>query len=470
MSVGFISRHVMPNEVLSRQATSGLLPLLVAVGAAMATAAGPAPPADSVAAYLANWDLDRSRWTPLEAAGPWDAARQAVVLKLMARLARVPADRLAAWQATAADVSQSLPTTAADALVRIEGRGVFVAPQRLAAEEAALAGRAHLDILRMATADGRSVDVILESAPLAWPRWTAIDEPVAVVGLPLTTGPGPVPEAEGQTWPSEPHALLLLGSRLSWYPAATLLGSLGMDYATLDTVADGRPLVAGDTEAFYGMLAAAGRGEPGVIDAATTGITDIIPLIDPAAKWFATHRGELVTVKGIARRATRIAIDDPARRHQVGADHYWELYVFVPTPLIRVNDTLQDDFPIVCCVRSLPADMPTGDRISEEVKVSGFALKRYAYPLQRMRVISPQGDEETGGGRRETPLLIGREIQWTPAPSPRRVSDDVGWVLAGIAAVVGLLLGAAAWAANRAARRQEQEARERLPDQIDLHD
>ena len=76
MSVGFISRQVMPTEVISRQATSGLLLLLVAVGAAMATAAEPAPPADSVAAYLANWELDRSRWTPLEVAGPWDAARQ----------------------------------------------------------------------------------------------------------------------------------------------------------------------------------------------------------------------------------------------------------------------------------------------------------------------------------------------------------------------------------------------------------
>lgn len=450
------------------QTVIGLVLLLVAAEAAMATAADPVPPADSLAGYLTEWDLDRSRWTPLEAAGPWDASRQSLVLKLMARLGRVPADTLAAWQTAAADVSKALPTAAADALVRIAGRGVFIAPQRLSAEEAAVAGRAHLDILRVSTADGRLVDVILESAPLAWPRWTAIDEPVAVVGLPLTTGPGPVPEAEGQAWPDAAHDLLMLGSRLSWYPATPLLGSLGMDYATFDTVADGRPLVAGDTEAFYGMLSAAGRGEPGVIDAAATGITDIIPLIDPAEKWFATHRGDLVTIKGIARRATRIAIDDPARRQQVGADHYWELYVFVPTPLIRVNDTLQDDFPIVCCVRSLPADMPTGDRISEEVKVSGFALKRYAYPLQRMRVIAPQGDEETGGGRRETPLLIGRDAQWTPAPSPRRISDDIGWVLAGIAAVVGLLLGAAGWAASRSARRQEQEARERLPDHIDL--
>jgi hypothetical protein len=445
-----------------------ILLLVVAAGASTMTAADSEQSADSLAAYLASWELDRNRWTPLDAADPWDASRQSLVLKLMARLDRVPADRLAVWQAAAPDVSQSLPTAAADALVRVEGRGVFVAPQRLSVEESAIAGRASLDILRVATAAGQLVDVIVESAPLSWPRWTPIDEPVAVVGLPLTTGSGPVPAAEGQAWPSGPHALLMLGSRLSWYPSTTLLGSLGMDYATFETVADGRPLVAGDTEAFYGMLAAAGRVERHAVAAAATGITDIIPLIDPAENWFATHRGDLVTIEGIARRATRIAIDDPARRQQVGADQYWELYVFVPTPLIRVNDTVQDDFPIVCCVRSLPVDMPTGDRISEQVRVSGFALKRYAYPLQRVRITSPQGDQEEGGGRRETPLLIGRDAWWVPSPSPRRISTDLGWMLAGIAAVVGLLLGVAAWAARRSARRLEQASRERLPERIDL--
>jgi hypothetical protein len=452
-----------------RQTFIILLALVVVAGRPAVTAADSDQPADSLADYLASWDLDQRRWAAFDAAGSWDASRQSLLLKLMARLGRVPADTLAAWQAAAANVSQSLPTVAADALVRIEGRGVFVAPQRLSAEEAALAGRSHLDILRVATAGGQLVDVVVESAPLTWRRWTPIDEPVAVVGLPLTTAAGPVPEADGQAWPSEPRALLMLGSRLSWYPSTTLLGSLGMDYATFDSVVDGRPLVAGDTEAFYGMLAAAGRADPQSIDAAVTGVTDIIPLIDPAEKWFTTHRGDLVTVEGIARRATRIAIDDAEQRRQVGADHYWELYVFVPTPLIRVNDHLQDDFPIVCCVRSLPAEMPTGDRIAERVRVSGFALKRYAYPLQRVRIASPQGDEEAGGGRRETPLLIGREARWLPSPSPRRISEDLGWALAAIAAVVGLLLAAAAWAARRSARKLEQVSRERLPDRIDLN-
>lgn len=351
--------------------------------------------------------------------------------------------------------------------MRVTGRAVVVAPQRLSADDAAVAGRPSLDLVRVATGAGGLVDVIVESAPAEWPRWTAIDEPVSVVGLPLGTGAGPVPEAEGHTWPSGPHGLLMLGSRISWYPA-TVLGRLGMDYATFDTVADGKPLVAGDTEAFFGLLAAVGKAGPEAIAAAAGPPADIIPIIDPAERWFESHRGEPVTVEGVARRATRIAIDDPERRRQVGADHYWELYVFVPTQPIRVNTRVQDDFPVVCCVRTVPERMPTGERIGERVRVSGFALKRYAYALPRVRVSSSQGDEELPAGRRETPLFIGGAATWLPGPSSRSFAGDLGWVLLGIAAVVGLLLVAAAWSFNRGSRRAEAAAKSRLPDRIEL--
>ena len=93
-------------------AVIGILMLVGGLWPAGLMAADPEPPADSLATYLASWDLDRSEWTPLEAEGAWDAARQSLVLKLMARLGRVPAATLSAWQAAATDVSRSLPTAA----------------------------------------------------------------------------------------------------------------------------------------------------------------------------------------------------------------------------------------------------------------------------------------------------------------------------------------------------------------------
>ncbi|MFM7034665.1 MAG: hypothetical protein ACKOYJ_05650 [Planctomycetia bacterium] len=433
-----------------------------------ARAADPAAPSiESLPAYLASWDLGRSDWTALAGPGGWNESKQSLVFRLMARVARIPADRAVRWEADAPDVSGSLPDAAGDGFVRIRGRAILVAPCHLSGDDAAVAGRPSLDLVRVATGAGGLVDVIVESAPAAWPQWTAIDEPVSVVGLPLGTGAGPVPEGEGHAWPAEPHGLLMLGSRLSWYPA-TVLGGLGMDYATFDTVADGKPLVAGDTEAFFGLLAAVGKASPGAIAAAAGPQADIIPIIDPSERWFESHRGEPVTIEGVARRATRIAIDDPERRRQVGADHYWELYVFVPTQPIRVNTRVQDDFPVVCCVRSLPEAMPTGERIGERVRVSGFALKRYAYSLPRVRVRSSQGDEELPAGRRETPLFIGETANWLPAPSSRSFAGDLGWVLLGIAAVVGLVLVAAAWSFNRGSRRAAAAAKRRLPDRIEL--
>jgi hypothetical protein len=238
-----------------------------------------------------------------------------------------------------------------------------------------------------------------------------------------------------------------------------------MDYGLFETVVDNAKLVAGDTAAFYDMLAAVGRAGPGVIEAAAGKPAAILPLIDPARQWFASHRGDPVTVTGIARRAVRIAIDEEWRRRQVAADHYWELYVFVNTPLLQVNDRRQDDYPIVCCVRELPAGFPTGDAIGEKVTVSGFALKRYLYPLPDLDISSSQGDRETRNQKMATPLLIGRTVSWTPEPSLAGATSMLSWVFTALAAAVGLALVYGLWSMNsRGGRRSPLPERIELPD------
>lgn len=453
---------------VSTVATPLVALVLAALTAGNLAAAAPPPlrPGESLAESLALWKLAAAERGELAAAGGWSDAKQAIVLRLLARLKMAPEPLALRWRADAADVSAALPTAGGDSLVKVSGRAVFVAPQSLSPEQAVVAGSDHLDVVRIVTAAGANVDVIVEAAPRAWPRWRAIDEQAAVVGLPLAAGAGPSPQAAEGTWPAEPVSLVLLGSRLSWYPP-TLLGGLGMDYATFDTVVDGQPLVAGDTEAFYGLLAAAGRATPEAVAAAGPS-PDIVTLIDPKQQWFATHRGDVVTVEGTARKVTRISIDDPTRRRQVGADHYWELYVFVPTPLIQVDKKLQDDFPVVCCVRSLPEGMPTGDRVGERVRVTGFGLKRYGYQLPAMKITSSQGDSEQKARRRETPLVIAPDLAWTPAPSPQRTVTTLGSIFLSIAAAIGVGLALAAWSFARDARRTARKARAELPDHIEL--
>ena len=468
-----------PNRDASLWAAACLVALLVAVTGVVwpaaaadpalpATAATPALPATPAttpfADYLVTWKIDRDSRAVLEEPSAWNPAKQEIAVKVLARLSRLPAPLAAQWKADAIDL-RSLAATrrVQDLLVKVDGRATFVATVPLTEEESEVAGRRRLEIVRIVSDDDLAVDVLADHVPKAWPRNARIDEPASVIGLPLSEGPGPAGEGQPATAPT----VLLAATSVSWFPP-TPLGALGMDYGLFDSVGDGQKLVAGDTEAFYAVLAAMGRATTAGIASAAGPSGDIIPLINPASGWFAQHRGDPVTVAGVARRATRIEIDDPLRQRQLGTDHYWELFVFVPTPLIKVHGKLQEDYPVVCCVRTLPEGMPTGQQIGERVQVSGFAFKRYGYPLPDLKISSSRGSEDQKGQRQETALLIGREAAWLPAPSPTREVNTLGWVFLSIASVIGVALALAAWSFARDSRRRDRQARRELPDRIEL--
>jgi hypothetical protein len=445
---------------------------IVAAPARHSCAADAEPPAATASMpfvdYLATWKIDRASRVVLEEPTGWSPAKQEIAIKVLARLTRVPANLAVQWSADAVDLSSLAATQRVqDRLVKVDGRATFVATVPLPEEESEVAGRRQLEIVRIVTADGTVVDVLADHVPKAWPRAVRIDEPAAAVGLPLSEGPGPTSVPGGDGPAAAPPALLLAAASVGWFPP-TPLGKLGMDYGLFDSVVDGQKLVAGDTEAFYALLAAMGRATATGIASIAGPPGDIVPLINPGAGWFAKHRGDSFTVEGVARRATRIEVDDPLRRRQLGTDHYWELFVFVPTPLIEVHGKLQEDYPVVCCVRTLPEGMPTGQEIGERVRVSGFALKRYGYPLPDVKISSSQGTEEQKGQRQETALLVGREAGWLPAPSPTKEVNTLGWVFLSIASVIGLALALAAWSFARDTRRRDRQARRELPDRIEL--
>jgi hypothetical protein len=439
-------------------AVAGLVLLALAAAVRPALAAE----ADSFGKFLAEREIGREQRRVLEAGGPWDDARQKALIRVLLRL-DAPAALEVPWRLRAQPIAAR--PVVEDRLVRVEGRAVFVAPLVLTEEQALLAGRPQFEIVRIVATDGPTVDVVVPEAPKSWDRWRAIDEPAFAIGLPVSTAsfprPGP-PPADAAAWPEAAPAALVAATGVGWHPP-TPLGRLGMDYGLFATVVDGKKLEGGDTGAFYALLAAAGRAQPGAIEAAAGKPADIVPIIDPARKWFASHRGDPVTVSGIARRATRISIDEPWRREQVGTDHYWELYVFVDTPLLQVDDRQQDDYPIVCCVRTVPESFPTGDSIAEKVTVSGFGLKRYGYPMPDVTISTSQGERNTRGQRMETALLVGRTAAWKPEPSVAGATSALSWVFSALAALVGLALVYSVWAMNRGGGRRVD-----LPDRIDL--
>jgi hypothetical protein len=452
---------VLP-RVVSGPLWIGALAVVVASVVAPAAAAPGAAAAGSLPAYLATFGVDRAARSLLEEPLAWDESKQRLALRVLARLQLAPAERLAAWEADASPLAEASADLPGDRFVRLTGRALFVAPADLPADDALAAGMPRADLVRVRAGDGRVVDVLAAATPQAWPRWRLIDEPASVVGLPLAVDAGPVPHDDGprddgsaSAWPDGAPAVLLAAGRVAWHPD-TPLGRAGMDYGWFDTVADGRSLTAADGDAFYGALAAVARA-----DAIPAGpAPSITELIDPGQRWFTRHRGDVVTVAGICRRATRIEIDDPLRAGSLGLDHYWELFVFVDTPLLQVHDQVHDTYPVVCCVRELPTGMPTGQAIGERVRLTGFGFKRYAYPLPPGAGAAPR--------RLEVPLIVARAVEWLPGPRARAWEQDRGPGLLPLAGLVATIMLVGGWWLWWRGDRDRSRRRTALPDRVRL--
>lgn len=445
-------------------AAAGIVAAAWAVGL-VGIVRGAEGPAVTFREFLASKGIDAASRESLAAEGPWSGPAEAVLVRVLARLP-APDPLAAAWRREAEPLAAHGPLVD-DRLVVVDGRAVFVAPLRLSKESAMLAGRATYDVVRLVDREGRAVDAVVPQAPRAWRRWESIDEPATVFGLPLATAAGPEPSGDdpGHRWPAPPPALVVAAPAVEWHPSAPL-GRLGVDFALFDAVVDDRGLEAPDGPAFWATLAAVRGASPGEIARAAGGVTEIVPLIDPQQGWFAAHRGDPVLIDGVARRATRIAIDDPGRRAQVAADHYWELEVFVDTPPISIDGRVQDRYPVVCCVRELAAGMPVGEAISERVRVPGFAFKRYRYPLPEVVV---DGERTFPAGRRRAvPLVVAPRAEPLVPTPPRGLSAGLFWLFSGLLAIVATLLAASSWSLARDARRTARQRREALPERIDL--
>ena len=468
---GTLNRPNRRGRTAARSAAAGLVAVVLAAVTLAAWppgvhAQGPTPDVpqrvrQSLATYLDTFKLGAADRTMLDAPGGWSDEKQNLSLRLLARLMAAPSASQVDWLEHAGTVDEAAgdPDAYRDRFVRVKGRAILVAPVTLPPQQAELHDRAAFDLVRIAVGDGFFVDVITDAAPKSWARWSPIDVRAEAAGLVLSRVGGPSPvaaDAAAANWPENPAKLLVAAPRVAWF-ADTPLGDLGMDYGLFDTVVDGKKLVAADSDAFYAMLAAVGRGTHEGIESAAKKLDDVVPLIDPRQGWMQKHRGEPVRLAGIARRATRIAVDDPARRAEIGGDHYWELYVFLETPTIQIGDVIQDDFPVVCCTRRLPPGMPHGETMAEWVEFAAFPMKQYAYQLP--------AEAGKPAPRRETPLFIARDVVWRPDPSTKETASKLGWVFNTLAAATAAILLFAIWSV---ARKSRPRNREPLPDHIDI--
>ena len=87
---------------------------------------------------------------------------------------------------------------------------------------------------------------------------------------------------------------------------------------------------------------------------------------------------------GTARRIVKVTVESKREQEMLGSDHYWEIFLFVPTPLLQIHNEFQETYPVVFCCTKLPQGMPVGEEVNERLKVAGFLFKRYRYITRRL--------------------------------------------------------------------------------------
>jgi hypothetical protein len=333
----------------------------------------------------------------------------------------------------------------------------------------------------MMTHLGAVVTVYVSSVPSAWELDAPIAERGAALGTFVKMVGGVRLEGDGEETAGDRSEgqLMFAADRFSWHPDV-LLGRLGMDFSLFEGVSDRTGL--DERECFYRMLAAVHEAEAGRIERAgrahlaerreflerlarnrelgpkrraaaerelarvETGADDVVPLFnDPAAQ-----RGKLFVLPGEALRAIEVRVDDPDIVKRFGIDHYYEVEI--------VTADSQNN-PIVCCVAELPPNMPLGESIHENVRVTGFFLKSWAYETPE----SSSGGAKRSNRQQLAPLVLAKSVEVLGDPVPEPTSPV--WAIAVAAAVV--VFAAAAWFVKRGdfrARARLAESRQAPPE------
>lgn len=364
---------------------------------------------------------------------PWTADQTRATLKLLDILNRLPNDRLSAAPLDAASLTAIDNETERQRgeLFRFQAAAGAVASIEPDQDTAARFADQTLFRVTASLADGRAVEIYTLSVPKQWAVDRRATGTVACEGVLLK-------RADSQT-------LVFATSHVAWRPH-TLLGELGMDVRALEAVHQRRRLDARDGEAFYGLLAAAGSVTPEEFAqrAAATTPADIKTEILAIFKSPESYVGKLFEIDGTLRRAVRVTTSDNVAR-QFGFDHYYELEIFVNVPNLKADS---NPVLLVCCVRSPPPGVSTGDDIRKRVRAPAFFLKLWTFESGFARQMRP-------GSRQLAPLLIGNSFRIVPIEPQNRWGLSL---LAGLAVAAIVVVLLAVMAMNARDRRRARRA------------
>lgn len=197
----------------------------------------------------------------------------------------------------------------------------------------------------------------------------------------------------------------------------------GVRKELLNEIRDDRVFLASEHPAFFHLLEILAKTDPRVITRNSSGNVTFLQLF----KQPNLYRGELVTVSGQVHGVFRKVA--PANESKIR--EYYQVWI----------EPGEHADPIAIYCLTLPNNFPQGEGMDEQVAVTGFFFKRWAYRAR---------DEI-----RTAPLLLAKSLDWRPkqhvqAPVPG--GHELGYAVLG-AGILSLLIVGVLWRRTRRADR-----------------
>jgi len=190
----------------------------------------------------------------------------------------------------------------------------------------------------------------------------------------------------------------------------------GVKPGLLESVRDDTVFRGAEHDAFFHLLEILHDTDSQTIEAASRGQAAFVQLYHQPEE----YRGKLVSLRGTVRGV----FDVQASRNDYGIVRYYQLW-------LQPYDN--PSLPVVVYVLELPPGFPTAERMQEEVELTGFFFKRWAYRAQ--------------DAIRSAPLVLAKTVQWerpvvaeTPPMTLAYVAGLVACALLGAGIVVWMAL------------------------------
>ena len=194
-----------------------------------------------------------------------------------------------------------------------------------------------------------------------------------------------------------------------------------------DAVRDDTIFRPGERDAWFHLLEILDKTDEETIQAESAGRTTFAQLFSQSND----YRGKLVTLRGKIRRSHWMR----APGNDYGIEHYYRTW-------LQPEDNPTTPMAVYCL--HLPEAFPSGMDIAEEVTLTGFFYKRWAYQAK--------------DALRSTPVVLARTVDWRRAPPPaKQIEVNARFILTiiGVALTVSVVAILYVWTRTRSPKPRE---------------